>query len=200
MNGIMDLLFELKRYSHAIDFCDTIIREITHGCLRNCETAEDSNEMSKNLNPRYCKIEKMELLDLDIMTRKLANDERNDYILRMENYYQEAISHPENSFFDKLLIEYYKFVFDVAVWKGQKIPNLLKVEVVRWRELLRNNCTPDKYDNYVSWNFVDIKKVIDELDERKYGEKKEYLLYATAYMISFRDEFEMQNWGRSSEM
>lgn len=200
MNGIMDLLFELKRYSHAIDYCDTIIREITHGCLRNCETAQDSNEMSKNLNPRYCEIEKMELLDLDILTRKLANDERNNYIMRMENYYQEAMSHPENSFFDKLLIEYYKFVFDLAVWKGQKIPNSLKVEVVRWRELLRNNSTPDKYDNYVSWNFIDIKKVIDELDERKYGEKKEYLLYATAYMISFRDEFEMQNWGRSSEM
>ena len=200
MNGIMDLLFELKRYSHAIDYCDAIIREITSGCLNNCEMPKSPNKASKNLDPRYCKIEKMELLDLDVLTRKLANDERNDYIMRMDIYYQEAISHLGNSFFDELLIEYYKFVFDIAIKKGQNIPNSLKAEVISWRNKLHDSNTPNKYDNYVSWNFVDIKKVIDGIDERKYGDKKKYLLYATAYMISFRDEFEMQNWGRSVEM
>lgn len=195
-SGIMDLLFELKRYSQAIDYCDTIIHEINNGCL----TCNDTSSKGKNLNPRYCKIEKMELLDLVVLTEKLTNDKRNSYVLLMEKYYEDAFSHPGNSFFDQLLIAYYKFVFDVAISKGKYIKKETLAEVNKWKKDIRSNETPSKYDNYISWNFVDIKNLIDNLDERKYGDKKGYLLNATAYMISFRDEFEMQSWGRSAEM
>lgn len=198
MNGIMDLLLELKRYSQAIDYCDTIIQAIDNGCLKRDDSA--SNSSGKQLNPRYCKIEKMELLCLDVLTRNLANDERNSYMRRMERFHLDAISHHNNSFFDKLLIAYYKFVFDVVIEKGKHVSKKQIPTVNKWKKAIQDNNAPNKYENYISWNFVDIKQLIDEMDEIKYGEKKRYLLNATAYMISFRDEFEMQSWGRSVEM
>jgi len=198
MNGIMDLLFELNRYNQAIGYCDIIIYEIEKGCLKSRK--EDNVSANKSLNPRYCKIEKMELLDLDVLTRNLANDERNNYVQRMEQFYQDAVSYPDNSFFDKLLIAYYKFVFDIVVSRNKKVSKAQITTVNQWKRLIREHDTPNKYDNYISWNFLDIKTMIDKLDEKKYNEKKRYLLNATAYMISFRDEFEMQSWGRSAEM
>lgn len=198
MNGVMDLLFELKRYEQAINYCDIIIEEINNGCLRCNDREAMSTE--KKLNPRYCKIEKMELLDLDVLTRRLAKNVRNSYVQRMEKYYKDALSHPDNSFFDKLLIEYYKFVFDVIVWKGKQVPNAKIAMVNTWKKAIQSHTTPHKYENYISWNFVDIKRQIDAMDESEYGEKKRYLLNATAYMISFRDEFEMQSWGRNADM
>lgn len=198
MSGIIDLLFELKRYSQAIDYCDVIINEINKGCLRCNDTTISSTE--KSLNPRYCKIEKMELLDLEILSKKLVNNERNNYVQRMEEYYRDAITHPNNSFFDNLLIEYYKFVFEVIIGKGNRVSKDKIAKINQWKRALRTNETPNKYENYISWNFLDIKELIDKMDESRYGEKKRYLLNATAYMISFRNEFEMQSWGRSADM
>lgn len=194
MSGVMDLLFELKRYDQAIDYCDTIIKEINTGCLRF------NISKGKKLNPKYCKIEKMELLVLDILTRKPAKAVRNAYVQRMNAYYRDAQSHPGNSFFDKLLIAYYKFIFDVVVCNDKQKLKEQIVMVNQWKKALRTDNTTNKYENYISWNFLDIKKVINQMDEKENCEKKHYLLQATAYMISFRDEFEMQSWGRSADM
>lgn len=198
MSGIIDLLFELKRYSQAIDYCDIIINEINNGCLRCNKTAIIS--IGKNLNPRYCKIEKMELLDLEVLTQKVTKDTRDRYVQRMERYYTDANSHPDNSFFDSLLIAYYKIVFDIAIEKGRHVSKEQIAMINKWKKAIQTNENSNKYENYISWNFLDIKTLIDKMEESRYGEKKRYLLNATAYMISFRNEFEMQSWGRSADM
>ena len=97
-------------------------------------------------------------------------------------------------------IAYYKFIFDVVVCNDKQKLKEQIVMVNQWKKALRTDNTTNKYENYISWNFLDIKKVINQMDEKENCEKKHYLLQATAYMISFRDEFEMQSWGRSADM
>lgn len=58
-----------------------------------------------------------------------------------------------------------------------------------------------QYEKYILWNFAEIKKLIDRLPvitNDKIDFRKRLMQYATAYMISFRDEFEMQSWGNKN--
>lgn len=155
-NGIMDLMYEMERYKEGIDVCDKIIYEIENGCLK-CNQFAKTEVKDGILNPRYCRIVKMELLVLNILRNLPANDERNRQKALMNNFYKEAISCPGNSYFDKLLIEYYKLVFDIMVSRQQSIAREYKHRTYHWRETISNYRGEDKYEGYILWNFEDIK-------------------------------------------
>ena len=62
-----------------------------------------------------------------------------------------------------------------------------------------------KYKEYNFWNFRDIKKCIDNLNENEIidayiHEKKYNMQNITAHAISFRDIYEMQSVGKNSEV
>ena len=198
-NGMMDLIYETGKFYEGIKICDRIIYEIENGCLRtfhkkhNNDTPTISN--NEELNPKYCKIVKMELMDLAVLKEMPIRENKNKLITNMSRFYKNALSHPSNSFFDNLLIEYYKLVFDIMMSHTQSIEREYKHRTSMWRENINNYNEPDKYEGYVLWNFEDMKKAVDALDTKRYGEKRQLLQYVTSYMISFRDEFEMQNWG-----
>ena len=201
-NGMMDMLYYMGRYQEGIKICDRIISDIEHGCLqKQKELITDEKTLPKGLNPKYCKIVKMELLNLHLLNTletldHLQSRERNLLKFWMESYYKDAISHPKRSHFDNLLIEYYKLIFDIIISKDSHITKEQKSHISEWREKFKNEKLTDKYDGYIIWNFKDIKDYIDEMDSQ-FEEKKKFLQYITAYIIAFRDEFEMQNWGRS---
>ena len=197
-NSIMDQMYELKRYKEGIFFCDKIIHEIECGCLKNT-TLQSSMKGGKELNPKYCGIVKMELLDLDILTQHPDDKERRKIFSQMQEFYAEAESYPNKSFFDSLLIQYYKIVFDVFMSNGESVEREYKHQISIWRDNIDNYQKPDKYHGYIIWNFKDIKQVIDTLDPIVFAEKKRFLQFITAYIISFRDEFEMQCWGMNDE-
>lgn len=51
----------------------------------------------------------------------------------------------------------------------------------------------EPYNSYILWNFADIKEAIKKLDLGDSSFKKELLSSATAQIIAFRDEFEVQS-------
>lgn len=124
-NSILDLKFDYQRFFEAIDICDKIITDINNGILDNSNSFNVPNREyaiypKKNLNPKYCRIVKMELLDLHLLYyNKDASDLSitPDFQERMNNYYDDALKQKKNSFFDKLLIEYYLLIFNIIVSK-----------------------------------------------------------------------------------
>lgn len=56
----------------------------------------------------------------------------------------------------------------------------------------KNFYKAEPYNSYILWNFADIKEAIEKLEIEESSFKKELLLSATAQIIAFRDEFEVQ--------
>ena len=207
-NGIIDMEYSSGNYLEAIEISDVIITEISSGIL--LPDASNNNEETikkiKALSPKYCRITKMEMLDLEILTNWdiYDNDEDNNWRKKMrdkmEAFYQDAINQDGNAYFDKLLIEYYKVIFDILI---SSIPvSLLDYmrHFVTWFSNPQQPCGNSIYDGYIMWNFNDIKDAIHQVSSPELCKKKGVLLDITAYAISFRDKFQMQSWGRSDNM
>ena len=86
-NGIFDMLYETKQYKRAIRKCDELICDIESGMLEN--KTDKTLPMNKELSPIYCRISKMELLDLQLMKdyENIKNDPKNTIV----PYKEEAI-------------------------------------------------------------------------------------------------------------
>lgn len=211
-NGIMDMLYASKEYEEAISVCDRIINEIENGVLKQ-EDKEGGNK-NKEFNPRYCRITKMELQNLELVTfsKKYENnkDLLNKQTEKMAAYYKEAIEQYENAvklygeenlYFDKLLIEYYYLFFKILTCdKDSILPKKYIGQLAELRkEIKKDDNNGDKYRSYIPWNFADIKEAVDKLEIENISEKKRYLQYATAYMIALRDELEIQSLGKSDK-
>ena len=207
-NGIIDMEYSSGNYLEAIEISDIIINEINSGILLpdTPNNDEETIKKIKALSPKYCRITKMEMLDLEILTNWdiYENGEDNNWRKKMgdkmEEFYQDAIKQDGNAYFDKLLIEYYKVIFDILI---SSIPvSLLDYmrHFVTWFSNPQQPCGNNIYDGYIMWNFNDIKDAIHQVLSPELCKKKSVLLDITAYAISFRDKFQMQSWGRSDNM
>lgn len=192
-NGTIDILYATDKYQQGIDVCDKLIYEITDGVLKN--DIDSKLPGKKDLKSRYCRIVKMELLDLIVLSE--MNNCNNDYTVNdkyvalMEKYYEEAKNESDITYFDNLLIEYYKLIFNIC--REKEIKNEYKLKMIELREELTScNASEDTYRGYILWNFKEIKKAIEKLNDVTFRERKYYLQYATAHIISFRDIFEVQ--------
>lgn len=208
-NGIIDMEYSSKNYLEAIDVCDIIISEIENGDLQ--PELQGNNETmikkTKALNPKYCRITKMEMLNLEILENWEKYDDENnhwrhDMKEKMNEFYDDAKGQNEISYFDRLLIEYYKTIFDILVCKDvYSSSDYIRIRhFVTWISKPQKELGKQIYDGYILWNFNDIKDAIHNVSSTELRKKKPLLLDVTAYAISFRDKFQMQSWGRSDNL
>lgn len=206
-NGIVDVEFYAGKYLEALSTCDDIINEIRNGILKQDHTSKEIvyTRKGKELNPKYCKIAKMEMLDLELLSNwnkyvDIGDDWEEEYHNKMKNFYQDAYNEKGLTFFDELLIKYYKTIFDILT----DDPEIKDKDVVddfsKWiTESLRKSDI-DIYSGYLLWNFSVIKNAIDSLGCYERYEKYYKMQYLTAYAISFRDKYDMQILGRSESV
>ena len=192
-NGIFDMLYETKQYEKAICKCDELIRDIESGMLEN--KSDKTLPMNKELSPIYCKITKMELLDLQLMKdyKNMQNYAKEKIVTYREDAFKVLKGEKQEKYFDKLLIEYYTLVYQVLVAPEEE-NDKLKKDFSRLIINMKNSFEEaEPYNSYILWNFADIKEAIKKLDLGDSSFKKELLSSATAQIIAFRDEFEVQS-------
>ena len=192
-NGIFDMLYETKQYEKAICKCDELIRDIESGMLEN--KSDKTLPMNKELSPIYCKITKMELLDLQLMKdyKNMQNYAKEKIVTYREDAFKVLKGEKQEKYFDKLLIEYYTLVYQVLVAPEEE-KDKFKKDFSRLIINMKNSFEEaEPYNSYILWNFADIKEAIKKLDLGGSSFKKELLLSATAQIIAFRDEFEVQS-------
>lgn len=196
-SAIIDLSYETKKYWKAIDMCNKIIVDLKSGILR--QPIVDNEIRNNKINARYCQITNMELLDLIMLTyRKKYNTQKSyEQQKNMMNHFYTKAYKDAYSHFDKLLIEYYKIIFDI-ITTNEGLSLSLKKKMVEWKNN-SNKIQQNMSEGYVLWNFCDIKNAIDSLDEEDL-KRKIYLQYITAFMISVRDKLEMQSWGNCENL
>lgn len=182
-----------KQYEKAIKKCDELICDIESGMLEN--RTDKTLPMNKELSPIYCKITKMELLDLQLVKdyKNIQNYSKNT----IETYRKEAIQalaeEEQEKYFDRLLIEYYSLVFQVLVAPEEE-KDKFKKKFSRLIISMKNSFDEaEPYNSYILWNFADIKEAIEKLEINDSSFKKELMSSATAQIIAFRDEFEVQS-------
>ena len=192
-NGIFDMLYETKQYEKAICKCDELIRDIESGMLEN--KSDKTLPMNKELSPIYCIITKMELLDLQLMKdyKNIQNYAKEKIVTYREDAFKVLKGEKQEKYFDKLLIEYYTLVYQVLVAPEEE-KDKFKKDFSRLIINMKNSFEEaEPYNSYILWNFADIKEAIKKLDLGGSSFKKELLLSATAQIIAFRDEFEVQS-------
>lgn len=192
-NGIFDMLYETKQYEKAICKCDELIRDIESGMLEN--KSDKTLPMNKELSPIYCKITKMELLDLQLMKdyKNMQNYAKEKIVTYREDAFKVLKGEKQEKYFDKLLIEYYTLVYQVLVAPEEE-KDKFKKDFSRLIINMKNSFEEaEPYNSYILWNFADIKEAIKKLDLGGSSFKKELLLSATAQIIAFRDEYEVQS-------
>lgn len=192
-NGIFDMLYETKQYEKAICKCDELICDIESGMLEN--KSDKTLPMNKELSPIYCKITKMELLDLQLMKdyKNMQNYAKEKIMTYREDAFKVLKGEKQEKYFDKLLIEYYTLVYQVLVAPEEE-KDKFKKDFSRLIINMKNSFEEaEPYNSYVLWNFADIKEAIKKLDLGGSSFKKELLSSATAQIIAFRDEFEVQS-------
>ena len=192
-NGIFDMLYETKQYEKAICKCDELIRDIESGMLEN--KSDKTLPMNKELSPIYCKITKMELLDLQLMKdyKNMQNYAKEKIVTYREDAFKVLKGEKQEKYFDKLLIEYYTLVYQVLVAPEEE-NDKFKKDFSRLIINMKNSFEEaEPYNSYILWNFADIKEAIKKLDLGGSSFKKELLLSATAQIIAFRDEFDVQS-------
>lgn len=192
-NGIFDMLYETKQYEKAICKCDELICDIESGMLEN--KSDKTLPMNKELSPIYCKITKMELLDLQLMKdyKNMQNYAKEKIMTYREDAFKVLKGEKQEKYFDKLLIEYYTLVYQVLVAPEEE-KDKFKKDFSRLIINMKNSFEEaEPYNSYILWNFADIKEAIKKLDLCGSSFKKELLSSATAQIIAFRDEFEVQS-------
>lgn len=192
-NGIFDMLYETKQYEKAIFKCDELICDIESGMLEN--KSDKTLPMNKELSPIYCKITKMELLDLQLMKdyKNMQNYAKEKIMTYREDAFKVLKGEKQEKYFDKLLIEYYTLVYKVLV-ASEEEKDKFKKDFSRLIINMKNSFEEaEPYNSYILWNFADIKEAIKKLDLGGSSFKKELLSSATAQIIAFRDEFEVQS-------
>lgn len=192
-NGIFDMLYETKQYEKAICKCDELICDIESGMLEN--KSDKTLPMNKELSPIYCKITKMELLDLQLMKdyKNMQNYAKEKIMTYREDAFKVLKGEKQEKYFDKLLIEYYTLVYQVLVAPEEE-KDKFKKDFSRLIINMKNSFEESEpYNSYILWNFADIKEAIKKLDLGDSSFKKELLSSATAQIIAFRDEFEVQS-------
>lgn len=205
-NGMMDMILASKKYEVGIGICDEIIKEIKNGILKPQKNSNSDLiiKNKKELNPKYCRIMKMELLDLKLLSNweyyNKNETQKEEFSKRMNRFYDEAVKQKGNKFFDAMLVEYYKMIFDILVRDEDVHISDFKDFFVRWISQPRKEPKDIVYEGYILWNFHAIKDAIDNIEGVQNMDKKTTLQYVTAHAISFRDKFQMQSWGSNNKV
>ena len=126
----------------------------------------------------------MELLDLIILSEMNSNTHTiPDSIVReMDTFYREANLENDLSNFDRILIEYYKLIFDICLKNEVSHRDTTRMINLRNQYIVSNK--GEEYKGYVIWNFKEIKSAIDKLDNIKFHTQKLYLQYAYFVFLS----------------
>lgn len=184
-NEIIELLYKMKKYNQAIDVCKEIVRYIDSNriFLKN-EDGENS------FHTVYCKIAQIELYTLDYLVNNFTHED----IKKLE---KQVNQDRHASKFDKILVKYYMLIYRIN--NNEIKPGEYNKKIKEFRDSIFSNMDDkNRYDNYIDWNFVDIKKAIEELEKRPMI-MINTLLEITAIMISGRDIFENQNWKKEKK-
>lgn len=205
--GIFDMNFYTQRYLKAIESCKRIIKNIEKMNEYSLSTTEN-NEKSlsgKKLNSKYCKIELLELYNLELLN-KYEYYKENRFPLPVIDFKNNADVVSDLSHFDKSLIKYYESIFQLltcSVDEDYKTIYLdFKKYIISLKKCILDSDDRDKYNGYILWNFIDIKTKIDSIntsDDVELENKKIYLQQMTALIISFRDFYEMQSFGGNQD-
>lgn len=183
-NGIFDMLYNLEDYREAISICDNLIYDIENGILKERDTLPGN----KDFSPKYCRITKLELINLFLMNQNVGMDknELSKWSSVFENTKNKTTI---DTTFDKLLCIYYSLVFEILITNEM---SGLKTKFLRKISDLKNCMKEQKVDEgYVLWNFTDIKNSIEKNTNGINSYKRRLLSFATAHIIAYRDELEV---------
>lgn len=188
-NEMVELSYKMQDYAKGLAICEDIISII--------EKQNESDE--SNLKSIYCLLTKLELGILEY----IENDRKSvDFEM-----ITSSIQNMKNACsFDKLLASYYKLMYGIknVYIKPGKRPT--KNEFIDIDEKIKyfeeTECKNIKdYTGYVDWNFVDMKKALDRLENSTIRsssiltrEQIKRMNRITAVIISIRDLFENQAW------
>lgn len=210
-NARVTLMYKLERYIDAITICRDIIDTI--------KKWGKTSENGKSLTSAYCEISILELRDLELIRHCKNNQETSALIQEFNNKSIEQNDkdsndndNPEDNVFDffKLLTEYYneiekviqneqysnKKVEDkIKEWNDKAEDYLEKVEGEKEKQKSKQKKQKSEKQEYILWNFTDIKNAIDSIEKEHYCHKKKTRLQdLTACVISLRDLYEMHGW------
>ena len=202
-NSIIDILYEAGKYEIAIKVCDEIIKEVETGFLEMYQIALKDGDKRK-LNTNICKLTKIELFVLNtILTYRGSLTEDSENTMRAKyNFFERNLNISTLTQFEQFLVDFYRYVFEVILSKEGEPKDYIN-KMLNWRFKIERK--EIEYKEYNFWNFNDLKKCIDSIDENEImdaaiSKKKYNLQNITAHAISFRDIYEMQSVGRSTEI
>ena len=206
-NARVTLMYKLQRYIDAITICRDII-----GTIRRWGTIENG----KSLTSAYCEISILELRDLELIRHCKTAEEIDELINKINEEKNDKNSkdndNQDDNVFDffKLLTEYYEEIKEVIQnenyssknvedkieeWKEKTEKYIEMVEDKKKEQKSEQETQKSEKQEYILWNFTDIKNAIDSIKEDYYCyEKKTRLQDLTARVISLRDLYEMHGW------
>lgn len=201
-NARITLFYKLSRYNDAVDECEKIKYAIDNGWLKNYK------EGKVKLTSKYCEISILEFCVLDILSNKEASKVYDDKIKEYVGGQTINSLLKSNIMLDffGLLREYYTFMYLLLADESISLKDMHSVvdEIIEnWRHRAKfDSAGKQKNDNdYVLWNFSDIKNVINSMGANSYFyKKKEVLQDITAGVISLRDAFQMYGWWSKEEV
>lgn len=197
-NARITLLYKLKRYEEAIEECKKIKDDIDNGWLKLYK------EKNAKLTSKYCNVSILELQALELLSkkkddRKVSESAKQIDGIKLLHLYKNECAQIEKIDFFRLLEEYYTYIPIILKVDNVSYINLKNevCEIIdRWNYIATFKSSMKKNANdYILWNFTDIKNVIDSINEDYYYfEKKSILQDLTAGVISLRDAFQMYGW------
>lgn len=205
-NGIIDVEYLSGKYREAIMTCNQIIKDIENGILKseNPNSKLLFDRRNKALNPKYCKITKLEMLNLEILTNyDIYEKNKEGQKETMKEYLNDAKKEKALTQFDRFLIKYYESIFNVLMIEesvddlseeGYKEANDNMEEFFTWANHFVKK-GGNIYKGYLLWDFKDMKEAIDAFDSVGIN-KQRVMQYITAYAIGFRDKYNMQSFGK----
>ena len=185
-NNFLGSKFDATPKGCGKKLCIDLIREkkICKECAKIFETKyckkcnySTTKCIKKELNLKYCKLVELELSVLDMLKN---NSNRSS----CENVSQIAENSTVLNAFDILLFTYYQDIIKICLHKYND-------GIIRDIEEKIEKCLTDS-SGYFEWNFVDIKKAIENITPNlAYAQKQLYEL--TTHIISARDKIQSKH-------
>ncbi|MGN1277769.1 MAG: FRG domain-containing protein [Floccifex sp.] len=179
-NDMLELTYKMGKYGEGIKLCDEIIDRINNNTLKP----------KIALKVTYCKLAKMELMCLNMLANGVIYE---DVQCIAKDFFKDNVG-----YFEKIIARYYYIIYRLYLQhcgKDDKFDYAKSTNTMMG--LVYNNKEDETrmFGAYVDWNFVDIKKAVDELYEKKpLDEAINNMKDATARIIAARDYFENQSW------
>lgn len=220
-NEIIDLQYKLQRYDEAMETCFNIIKDI-HNNADN-----DNIKDNETFTSKYSELTILELISLTILKNRKEYDD-NEYKYQISSLNEKISSSMSQSiielfgYFKKCycsdfdffcLLEDYFYTVTIII-EPELTEEKINVEkqIITWRteaeryfekkgkEIKCKDKNDDKYKDYISWDFADIKREIDSIQNNNLLGVKSKLQDLTAEVISLRDLYEKHDWRNKTEI